>query len=78
MSPSAAAWRCRGRSPSKWLKVTGTPLLQAYGLTETSPAATINPLDMHEFNGAIGLPISSTEVSIRDDYRQRSAAGPGR
>ncbi len=51
----------------KWLKVTGTPLLQAYGLTETSPAATINPLDMHEFNGAIGLPISSTEVSIRDD-----------
>jgi long-chain acyl-CoA synthetase len=52
----------------RWLKVTGTPLLQAYGLTETSPAATINPLDMHEFNGAIGLPISSTEVSIRDDY----------
>jgi len=50
-----------------WLKVVGVPLLQAYGLTETSPAATINPLDMHEFNGAIGLPISSTEVSIRDD-----------
>jgi len=43
------------------------PLLQAYGLTETSPAATINPLDMKAFNGAIGLPISSTEVSIRDD-----------
>ncbi|GAB3358580.1 MULTISPECIES: long-chain-fatty-acid--CoA ligase [Giesbergeria] len=51
----------------KWRQVTGTPLLQAYGLTETSPAATINPLDMKEFNGAIGLPISSTEVSIRDD-----------
>ena len=51
----------------RWLKVTGTPLLQAYGLTESSPAATINPLDMREFNGAIGLPISSTEVSIRDD-----------
>lgn len=51
----------------RWLKVVGVPLLQAYGLTETSPAATINPLDMHEFNGAIGLPISSTEVSIRDD-----------
>ncbi|MCE1182858.1 MAG: AMP-binding protein, partial [Rhodocyclales bacterium] len=51
----------------RWLKTTGVPLLQAYGLTETSPAATINPLDMHEFNGAIGLPISSTEVSIRDD-----------
>lgn len=58
----------QGPVAEKWLKVTGTPLLQAYGLTETSPAATINPLDMHEFNGAIGLPISSTEVSIRDDY----------
>ena len=51
----------------RWLKTVGVPLLQAYGLTETSPAATINPLDMHEFNGAIGLPISSTEISIRDD-----------
>ena len=51
----------------RWLKTVGVPLLQAYGLTETSPAATINPLNMHEFNGAIGLPISSTEVSIRDD-----------
>ena len=51
----------------KWRQVTGTPLLQAYGLTETSPAATINPLDMKEFNGSIGLPISSTEISIRDD-----------
>ena len=57
----------QGPVAEKWLKVTGTPLLQAYGLTETSPAATINPLDMREFNGAIGLPISSTEVAIRDD-----------
>jgi long-chain acyl-CoA synthetase len=51
----------------RWLKVTGNPLIQAYGLTETSPAATINPLDQRVFNGSIGLPISSTEVSIRDD-----------
>ena len=51
----------------RWRQVAGTPLLQAYGLTETSPAATINPLDMDAFNGAIGLPISSTEISIRDD-----------
>ncbi len=57
----------QGPVAERWLKVTGVPLLQAYGLTETSPAATINPLDMHEFNGAIGLPISSTAVSIRDD-----------
>jgi len=58
----------QGPVAEHWLKVTGVPLLQAYGLTETSPAATINPLDMHAFNGSIGLPISSTEVSIRDDY----------
>jgi len=51
----------------RWKQVTGVPLLQAYGLTETSPAATINPLDMKSFNGSIGLPISSTEVQIRDD-----------
>jgi long-chain acyl-CoA synthetase len=51
----------------RWLKVTGNPLIQAYGLTETSPAATINPLNMQTFNGSIGLPISSTEVVVRDD-----------
>jgi long-chain acyl-CoA synthetase len=42
-------------------------LIEAYGLTETSPAATINPLDLEEYNGAIGLPIPSTEVVVRDD-----------
>ncbi|MBU0750701.1 MAG: long-chain-fatty-acid--CoA ligase [Gammaproteobacteria bacterium] len=51
----------------RWQQVTGCALAQAYGLTETSPAATINPLDLPAFNGAIGLPISSTEVSIRND-----------
>jgi long-chain acyl-CoA synthetase len=50
----------------KWKQVTGVPLLEAYGLTETSPAATINPLNLAEYNGSIGLPISSTEVAIRD------------
>ncbi|MCK6406420.1 MAG: long-chain-fatty-acid--CoA ligase [Rhodocyclaceae bacterium] len=51
----------------KWKQVTGKPLLEAYGLTETSPAATINPLTLKEYNGSIGLPISSTEVVILDD-----------
>ncbi|MBS1136140.1 MAG: long-chain-fatty-acid--CoA ligase [Proteobacteria bacterium] len=51
----------------KWQQITGKPLVEAYGLTETSPAATINPLDLREFNGAIGLPVPSTEVAIRDD-----------
>ncbi|MDZ4316665.1 MAG: long-chain-fatty-acid--CoA ligase [Azonexus sp.] len=59
----------------RWLKVTGTPLLQAYGLTETSPAATINPLHMNAFNGSIGLPISSTEVVIRDDAGKEVTLG---
>ena len=51
----------------RWKEVTGKPLIEAYGLTETSPAATINPLDLKEYNGAIGLPVPSTEVAIRDD-----------
>jgi long-chain acyl-CoA synthetase len=51
----------------RWLKVTGTPLVEAYGLTETSPAACINPMDMEEFNGCIGLPIPSTDCAIMND-----------
>jgi len=51
----------------RWLQVTGKPLVEAYGLTETSPAACINPMDMEEFNGCIGLPISSTECGIMND-----------
>lgn len=51
----------------RWKEVTGTTLVEAYGLTETSPAACMNPMNLKEFNGKIGLPISSTEVSIQDD-----------
>ncbi len=51
----------------KWKQVTGVPLIEAYGLTETSPAATMNPLDLPAYNGSIGLPISSTEIVLRDD-----------
>ncbi len=62
----------------KWRAVTGHPLIEAYGLTETSPAATINPLDLQKYNGAIGLPISSTEVTLRDDAGNDVALGqPG-
>ena len=59
----------------KWKQVTGNTLIEAYGLTETSPAATINPLDLPAYNGAIGLPISSTEVAIRDDQGADLALG---
>ena len=51
----------------RWKKVTGKTLAEAYGLTETSPAVCINPLDLHEFNHSIGLPIPSTLISLRDD-----------
>ncbi len=51
---------------ARWKKVTGNVLTQAWGLTETSPAACINPMGF-DFNGSIGLPIPSTDISIRDD-----------
>ncbi|HEV2320870.1 MAG TPA: AMP-binding protein, partial [Gammaproteobacteria bacterium] len=50
-----------------WKQVTGRPIVEAYGLTETSPAACINPLDLKDYNGSIGLPIPSTDIAIRDD-----------
>ncbi|SEM97297.1 long-chain acyl-CoA synthetase [Luteibacter sp. UNCMF331Sha3.1] len=51
----------------RWKKTTGVTLAEAYGLTETSPAACINPLDLKEYNGSIGLPIPSTYVQIWSD-----------
>ena len=51
---------------ARWKKVTRNVLTQAWGLTETSPAACINPMGL-DFNGSIGLPIPSTDISIRDD-----------
>ncbi len=67
ISRSAAAWRCSGRSPSAGNRLTGKPLIEAYGLTETSPAAIANPLTIDDYNGAIGLPMPSTDIAIRDD-----------
>lgn len=51
----------------KWQEVTGHIIVQAYGLTETSPAAISNPLDLEQFTGSIGVPISSTDAQIVDD-----------
>jgi long-chain acyl-CoA synthetase len=59
----------------RWKKVTGVTLVEAYGLTETSPAACMNPLDLAEYNGAIGLPISSTDISIQDDEGKQLGVG---
>ena len=51
----------------RWQSATGKPLIEAYGLTETSPAAIANPLTIDRYNGAIGLPMPSTDIAIRDD-----------
>ncbi|AAQ59134.1 long-chain-fatty-acid--CoA ligase [Chromobacterium violaceum] len=59
----------------KWKAVTGVPLVEAYGLTETSPAACINPMDLKEYNGTIGLPVPSTEIEIRDAEGRPVAPG---
>ncbi len=51
----------------RWKEITGVTLVEAYGLTETSPAATINPLNLAAYNGSIGLPVPSTSIVLRDD-----------
>ena len=51
----------------EWHQVTGCVLAEAYGLTETSPAVTVNPINLEKYNGTIGLPISNTEISIQDE-----------
>ena len=51
----------------KWLQVTGCPVVEGYGLSETSPVATSNRLDVKAFSGTIGLPVPSTDIAIRDD-----------
>ncbi len=58
-----------------WKQVTGCTLAEAYGLTETSPAAVMNPIEIKDFNGAIGLPIPSTDCMIVDKQCQRVPQG---
>jgi long-chain acyl-CoA synthetase len=51
----------------RWQETTGTTLLEAYGLTETSPTVCANPFDLDKFTGSIGLPVSSTECCVKND-----------
>ena len=59
----------------EWKDITGVALVEAYGLTETSPAASINPLDMLDYNGAIGLPLPSTDFCIMSTDNELVAQG---
>ena len=51
----------------EWKRITGTTIVEAYGLTEASPAVACNPMDVAGFTGSVGLPIPSTEIAIRDE-----------
>ena len=59
----------------QWKSVTGVTLVEAYGLTETSPAACINPVTLEDYNGYIGLPISSTDGCVMSDDGKMLPAG---
>ncbi|MEX2512832.1 MAG: AMP-binding protein [Cyclobacteriaceae bacterium] len=59
----------------KWEKVTGTPLAEGYGLTETSPVVSCNPIDGTERLGTIGVPLPNTEVKIVDEEGNELATG---
>jgi long-chain acyl-CoA synthetase len=59
----------------RWLKATGTPIIEAYGLSETSPGLTANRPDITEWTGTIGFPFPSTDISIRDDHNKEVPYG---
>jgi long-chain acyl-CoA synthetase len=58
-----------------WLEKTGCPIVEGYGLSETSPSVTCNPVDSTEYSGNIGLPLPNTEVALLDDAGQEVEAG---
>ncbi len=59
----------------RWLKLTGCPIIEGYGLSETSPVVSANRCDIKEFSGTIGLPLPSTEIGILDDDGKPVAFG---
>ncbi len=64
---SAGGMAVQKYTAERWQEITGKFILEGYGLTETSPVATINPTDIDGYTGSIGLPVPSTEVAILDD-----------
>ena len=69
---------CRRSTAERWQKLTGKVLLKGYGLSETSPSVSASPPHLTEFNGKVGLPVPSTEISIRgDDGKEVRRGQPG-
>src|SRR4029077_9659956 len=59
----------------RWFELTGRVICEAYGLSETSPGATANPVKLEQFTGSIGLPMPSTDIAILDDDGNRLPVG---
>jgi long-chain acyl-CoA synthetase len=75
---SAGGMAMQEATAREWTRITGTQIIEGYGLSETSPVVSSNPIDLTEFNGSIGLPFPSTDVSIRDERGTEVAIGePG-
>ena len=74
----AGGMAMQGPVARRWKEVTGKPIIEGYGLSETSPIATVNPLTLQEFSGTIGFPVPSTELKVVDaDGKDRGLDGPG-
>jgi long-chain acyl-CoA synthetase len=74
----AGGMAMQGPVAKRWKERTGKPIIEGYGLSETSPIATVNPLTLQEFSGTIGMPVPSTEIRIADaDGNDRGLDGPG-
>jgi len=69
---------CRQSTAERWQELTGNVLLEGYGLSETSPSVSVSPSYLTKFNGFVGLPVPSTEISIRDETGKQVRRGaPG-
>lgn len=68
----------QGATAAQWLEKTGCPVIEGYGLSETSPLAACNPVDGAAYNGNIGLPLPGTDIKLLDDERREVPVGqPG-
>ena len=72
---SAGGMATQEATAREWANITGTHIVEGYGLSETSPVVSSNPLDLQAFNGSIGLPLPGTEIAIRDEQGREVALG---